>query len=166
MIEIPVEALRERLTYDADTGVLFWSRSPCNRVKAGAKAGHIGNHGYHVLCIMGKKILVHRIVWAMHYGEWPERDIDHRNHCTTDNRIDNLRLAGNQQNQFNRKINNNNKSGHKGVYWHKRDKVWCVSATYNQRKVHIGTYHAKEAAAKAYLAFAKVNHGEFFYAGE
>lgn len=47
----------------------------------------------------------HRLIWEEAYGPIPKgMQIDHINGVRTDNRLENLRLATNQQNSSNRKV--------------------------------------------------------------
>lgn len=39
---------------------------------------------------ISKNYRVHRVVWALHHGKWPEHTINHINGIKTDNRIENL----------------------------------------------------------------------------
>lgn len=63
----------------------------------------------------GKRYAVHRVVWAVVMGAWPTGDIDHINRDTTDNRIENLRLATPSLNARNKTKARNNTSGHNGI---------------------------------------------------
>ena len=82
---------------------------------------------YTYISIYGKRYPAHRLAWLYIYGEWPPDQIDHIDGEPSNNRLDNLRLATNSENQQNRKIASNNTSGAKGV---------CKIG--NRFKAHIG----------------------------
>ena len=128
-----IEMLHKLLVCDAKAGKLFWrDRTPdmfackkrlagdsCrawNAAWAGKEALHTLTHRYKHGSIFGYKYTAHRVIWAMHYGEWPDQ-VDHINHDKADNRIENLRTVTHSENARNRKLNKNNTSGHAGVTW-------------------------------------------------
>lgn len=78
---------------------------------------------YSATKIHGKHYCVHKLIYLWHIGEWPEQ-LDHINRDTSDNRIENLRLADSFQNMRNRNLFANNTSGCKGVSWNKHAKKW------------------------------------------
>lgn len=85
---------------------------------------------------------------------------DHINGNKLDNRQSNLRTATSIQNARNTtRPHKNNTSGHKGIYWHKRDKAWRVQLTVNYKKLFIGNYTELEEAIKARDAAYKKYHG-------
>jgi len=67
-----------------------------------------------------KRFKIHRLV-AEHYIPNPEnkREVDHINRNPMDNRVENLRWVTRVENEANKGINKNNKSGHKNVSWDK-----------------------------------------------
>jgi len=86
--------------------------------------------------------------------------IDHINGCGLDNRRANLRLATAAQNAWNSK-KRNSRSGYKGV-WFAADKgLWRASIVCHGRRMHLGYFTDKIAAAKAYDAGAIKYHKEF-----
>lgn len=84
----------------------------------------------------------------------PETHIDHINGDKLDNRRTNLRVATRSQNEQNRSgLNQNNRSGHRGVHWSKSEQKWKVQVTLD-RKVHcLGTFDDLEEAARSASAF-------------
>ncbi|MGE5438030.1 MAG: HNH endonuclease [Syntrophothermus sp.] len=74
----------------------------------------LNDSGYVITSVKRKNLRMHRIV--MNYSG--ELQIDHRNGIRHDNRKDNLRLATNQQNCFNKSV--------KGVYFDKSKQRWCA----------------------------------------
>jgi hypothetical protein len=105
----------------------------------------------------------HRIVYALHYGIDPgESQIDHINGNGADNRIENLRLATNQQNSRNRRIRSDNTSGHKGVSWSRSSKKWGAKTMIDRKQKHLGYFDSIEDASAAYEAAAQREFGEFY----
>lgn len=110
----------------------------------------------------GRKHLVHRIVYEMHFGQIPDgMQIDHIDGDKLNNRIENLRLATHSQNQHNRGAYSSNTSGMKGVYWHKSHEKWSSAIRIDGALKHLGLFDTKELAHIAYCEAAKRLHGEF-----
>jgi hypothetical protein len=86
--------------------------------------------------------------------------IDHINGDGLDNRRANLRLATVAQNAWNSK-KRNPRSGYKGI-WFAGDKgLWRAAIVCHGRRIHLGYFKDKIAAAKAYDAAARKYYGEF-----
>jgi hypothetical protein len=76
--------------------------------------------------------------------------IDHINHDTMDNRKNNLRVVGNNQNQQNLKgPKKNNESGFLGVHWHSHRGMWKGQVTVNRKRCHAGYFDCAIDAAVA-----------------
>ncbi|NDK37109.1 HNH endonuclease signature motif containing protein [Rhodovulum sulfidophilum] len=171
---VPVQVLRERLSYDAGTGLLFW-RMRANAIPgwntkyAGKQAfTHISKHGYCVtnLRVGGRSVTIsaHRAAWAIHYGEWPSGQIDHVNGVRTDNRLVNLRDVVNAENAMNMAMKANNTSGVNGVYRHRQTGKWCAQISAFGKTVGLGLFAEKEHALIARKAAERAlgyhpNHG-------
>lgn len=89
------------------------------------------------------------------------RLVDHKNGNALDNRKENLRVATKQQNNANRGLLINNKSGYKGVSWRQLSKRWCAFISVNNKSKFLGSFKIKEEAARAYDKAAKEHYGEF-----
>lgn len=155
--------LLESLSYDAETGK-FVRLVASSNAKVGSVAGSKNKQGYLVIWLFGKPYLAHRLAWFYVNGDWPAGQIDHVNMVRHDNRIANLRDSTRSQNGCNRPAPANNKTGHKGVHWHKRDKMYRATCTVNGKLVQIGYFKDVESAIAARTAFAEKHHGEFFRA--
>lgn len=107
-------------------------------------------------------MLAHRVAWAVHYGEWPEKDIDHINQDKGDNRICNLRLATDQENLRNIPKFSTNTSGYKGVSLIKKTGKWNARISTGSEYKSLGNFDTPEDANEAYIDAAKRYHGEFF----
>lgn len=149
-----IEYMHKRLRYEPETGKLFWR--DCEEMPkkwrtryAGREAFTAVSQGYRQGDIDGVKFWAHRVIWASHYGEWPSDQIDHINGVRDDNRISNLRVVTNQQNQRNASMQRNNTSGVCGVEWHKASGKWQASIRINGRRRHLGLFTALEDAAEA-----------------
>jgi HNH endonuclease/AP2 domain len=150
---IAVEDLRSLLRYEPETGKLLWHRRgrvSFDRRWAGLQAFTAKDtHGYLCGAICGERVLAHRVVWALTYGEWPQGEIDHINGDRTDNRIENLRLVSGAENQRNKKRYTRNKSGVAGVSWHASTGKWQAQINVAGRQVHLGIFDRIEDAAAA-----------------
>jgi HNH endonuclease len=88
--KLTAERLRERLHYDAETGV-FTRRVGSSNARAGDVAGSVHSTGYVRISIDGGKYTAHCLAWFYVHGVWPSDQIDHINRNRSDNRIANLR---------------------------------------------------------------------------
>jgi outer membrane protein assembly factor BamB len=153
------DKIRDRLSYDVNTGLLSWRINVSKNVKAGAKAGHIRKDGYSRLCVDRQFFLAHRVAWMLHYGSWPTSEIDHLNGERHDNRIANLRDVSksiNLQNQ--RKATSKNMTGFLGVSWHARTKCYAARININGTEKHLGYFKTAEKAHEAYLSKKRMVH--------
>lgn len=157
---LTAEYVKTLLDYDPETGIFVWKVSRRKRLQ-GVKAGRISNKGYVQISIDDKRYSAHRLAWLVYYGEFPNGWLDHINRNKSDNRISNLRIATNQQNQFNQGLPSNNTSGFKGVVWNKNQGKWNAAMTLNGKRHHLGTFETKEEASAAYEKFAKEKQGDF-----
>jgi len=134
--------------FDYKDGELYWKVKPSLGVNIGDKAGTINSGGYVQVRYQGVKRMVHRVIYEMFNSKIP-RELDHINRIKTDNRIENLREVTRSENNLNKSIQKNNKSGVKYVSWHKASKKWVVQ--YNKK--HFGCFsdfdQAKEVAVLA-----------------
>jgi hypothetical protein len=96
-------------------------------------------------------------------GRDPAGEIDHRDGNPFNNAWDNLRQATHSQNQCNRGVPANNKSGFKGVnqIQLKNSKKWWASIECEGKDYYLGCYTTPEAAASAYCEAAARLHGDF-----
>ena len=145
---IPIDELRQLLSYDAKTGCLYRLPKPStnrfnkqyNTCYAGNVTGDIQADGYLATSVKGKRIKNHRIAWALHFNEWPDRQIDHINHIRTDNRIENLRLADDASNRKNQSPPKDNTSGMVGVSWRKDRSCYAVYINSGGKRTRLGHY--------------------------
>lgn len=157
------ELLRE-LSYHPDTGI-FTARRSNGRRKAGVVAGVNTSNGYLAAMVKRKNYLMHRLAWLYMTGEWPKGQIDHVDGNKSNNAFLNLREATDSQNQYNRKKQNNNTSGFKGVSWHKKTGRFRAYINSNGKHISLGYYATADEAHMAYIKKAKEIAGGFHNAG-
>lgn len=151
----PVEYLRKRLRYEPDTGKLFWlDYEPMPtwwRTRYAGKEAFIveDSLGYRLGKVDDLLLRAHRVIWAMHHGEWPKNEIDHINGNPSDNRIANLRAATRSENEHNKSMRANNTSGVSGVTWDKRRGKWRTQVKTRGRYIHVGYFDDIQEAAQA-----------------
>ena len=137
--------IRERYTYDAETGTIR------HKGKDRPVIGAINNRGYLEMRVGARgnqqKILLHRMAWALYYGRWPTQ-IDHINGNPTDNRLCNLREVSRSENNANRQWpwKPNARTGLPGV---------CERRTFKRKKTSyaLGSIARKFAFSDKYEAF-------------
>jgi hypothetical protein len=165
------EGLRQLLTYEPETGKLFWKERPRemfpnDRVRntwntrfAGKEAlTNIGAQGYLRGAIYSQDALAHRVAWALHHGKWPQGQIDHINGVRTDNRICNLRDVSGLENNRNAKRSSTNTTGHVGVCRDQRRDKWFAQISLGNRSKFLGYFKKIEDAVEARKA-AEREHG-------
>ena len=142
--ELPsIRELTKLFSYDPNTGLLTRIRTNKTYTKPN-KAGYIVVH------IKGKQYRAHRIIWKMCKLEDPGNyTIDHIDNNRSNNRIENLRLATQTQQNYNfsRKP--------KGYRWDKQRNRFIVFITINGRYNYLGSYREEEDAIERFAEVYK-----------
>lgn len=150
-------------TFDYKDGHLFW-KIPRQKIRVGQQAGKKNHNGYiHIgfkINGIAKTFQEHRLIWMWHHG-FPPPYLDHIDGDPGNNKIENLRVATLTQNQQNRKLNENNTSGIKGVTFHKASKKWMAHITINKKPCYLGIFANKDDAAKVVNRARLEFHGEY-----
>ena len=159
----PLEELKEFLDYNPDTGIFTWIKKPRQGIRVGQVAGTMSSKGYIVIRFKRSKYLAHRLAYYMYHGVDPlEKLVDHEYGDGSNNKIKNLRLATNPQNQMNRvNLPSNNTSGVIGVHWEKARKKWRATIMLNGKRKNLGYFINKEDAIKARKEGAIKYFGDF-----
>lgn len=126
-------------------GVLYWKKSR-GKVKAGRKCGYIKQDGYRQIGIKKKIFYYHRVLWLMHFKEWPKGSLDHIDGNPLHNKIENLRVTTQAENLKNQARAKNNTSGISGVCFLKGPERWQAQI-FSDGKRYRKTFKHKEAAA-------------------
>lgn len=150
---ITAERLRDLLSYSPETGFFIYRTTRGNKI-AGSLAGSLCDGHIHIK-IDNVIYKAHRLAWLYMNGQWPAGEVDHENLFGSDNRWHNLRDATKSQNQANRGRNSNNRSGFKGVCFHKATGKWSAELTCGGRRMYLGLFATAREAHRAYLAKAK-----------
>lgn len=158
---ITQKELKKILDYNLETGVFVWKEKISDKIIIGKIAG-TNSHGYVAIAINKKKYRAHRLAWLYVYGYFPEQ-IDHINQIKNDNKISNLRIATNSQNQANTKIRKNNKTGYKGVSIHKKSNKFVAFIRLNGKTKNLGYFNTAIEASNTYKNLANQYFGEFKY---
>jgi len=157
--------LRYRFSVDAESGRVFY-RNPPNkgprRCSGDEVVGYPDRYGYlQIVTMFYQKrawLMKHRLVWFLHYNEWPEDQLDHVDGDKVNNAISNLRSCSRQKNSsYLNHMHKNNTSGYRGVYYEKKQRKWRARIKYHQKNIHLGLFNTPEEAHQAYLeAHAKL----------
>ena len=152
------ETLQELFEYRE--GNLYWKVVNSNRIKVGDKAGYVNKLGYTEVRINNKLYLLHRLIYAYHYGDFAG-NVDHKDNNTSNNNIDNLRSCTQSNNMCNAKKQSNNTSGNKGVTFCKQTGKWRGNITKEGIDYWLGRFNSKEEAIKAVEQARITIHKEF-----
>jgi len=152
--------IKRRFDYDAQNGRFIW-KEPLRNIKkvAGDIVGGQGHQRYASVFVLNHRFKVHRLIWLWHYGIYPSGDIDHVNGNTTDNRIENLRIATSAQNAANRL----RKSKHGTGVCASPDGKFAARITVpgTKERLYLGRFNTHSEAEAAYIGASAVLHGEF-----
>ena len=105
----------------------------------------------------GKVVRMHRLV--MNCPE--DKIVDHIDHKKNNNCKSNLRICTTAENNRNKSLSKNNKSGVHGVRWDKRSSKWKAEIIFNRKIIHLGYFKTIEEAAKARKEAEIKYFGEF-----
>jgi hypothetical protein len=104
------------------------------------------DNGYIHTTIEGQKVRLHRFILGLVTNDG--KVVDHKDGNRCNNKRDNLRLCTRSQNNINARKKSNNTSGFKGVTKYRNK--WNAKIEYGGKYEHLGIYHDKIEAAKAY----------------
>lgn len=163
--DLSANYVRRILDYDPATGRFVWKSrgdipAHLNRRFSGTSAGSPDDKGRIQIKICKANYYASRLAWLIMTGDWPERDIDHRNRNLFDNSWNNLRQATHAQNMQNRQVRRDSTSGLKGIKQAPSGR-WRVRISTAIGRIFLGTFDTKEEAAIAYKNAAAEHHGEF-----
>tara|TARA_Y100001973_G_scaffold95211_1_gene148299 strand:- start:115 stop:630 length:516 start_codon:yes stop_codon:yes gene_type:complete len=159
------------MTLDPLSGKVYWKARPEGNLKdrqwngrfAGKEVGGKTKEGYLRTTISwdGKMValLVHRIVWALGCGRWPEGDLDHKDQVKSNNAPGNLRPCTRSRNIANRTQVNSH--GYKGVGYDRRVGNYFARITSEGSTIYLGSAESAIVAARLYDAAAVRYFGEF-----
>lgn len=152
---ITIEELSTRVSYNHETGEFTWVHCnlcrPCWNSRFAGKKALCAPHsnGYLFGAIANQKLFAHRAAWALHYGYWPDGEIDHINHDKTDNRIVNLRVVQRAHNAMNLSKSKRNSSGVTGVFKHTQTGRWQAQIRIKRKSIHLGSFESFDDAVAA-----------------
>lgn len=155
---LTAQEAKQHLHYDQNTGEFIRAISG-GGVTAGSVAGRTGRDGYRRISVKNVEYVAHRLAWLIHYGSWPALQLDHINAVKSDNRIENLRLATNAQQNMH-KVGYSKDGLPKGVA--RNLKKFMAQITIDGKYKYLGTFDTAEQAHAAYCSVAREAHGEFF----
>ena len=110
----------------------------------------------------GNKVHAHRLVVCEKTYDI-NRQVDHINGNTLDNRKCNLRIVTSRQNGLNSSIRKDNTSGVTGVCWDKRRQQWLVRMHENKKAIYLGYFDNFEDAVIARRKGEEQYYGEHSY---
>jgi hypothetical protein len=147
---LSVEELKEAFDYDPETGRLVWKVRQSSNVPAGTRVGSPTRNGRLLVRLKLQQMYAHRLIWAMHYGEWPKENVSALNGDYTDLRITNFVELSNGLTAQKGGPRRASKSGLKGVSWDKSRGKWIATITRNYKLKNLGRFDTKEEARAAY----------------
>ena len=133
-----------------------WVKTPYwYKIKIKLQTNYSGYKLY-IVAVNDKRYILSRLVYKAHNPDWDITDssknnqIDHININSLDNRIENLRVLTNQQNQMNNKG--------KGYTWDKKNNKWKTRIKINGKEIFLGRFTEEADARQAYLNAKELYH--------
>ena len=122
-------------------------------------------YAYRLLQVEGqtKAIYMHRQIAGLDHGD--PREVDHDDGDGLNNVRTNLRVCTHAQNQHNRRVSSNSKSGVKGVFWCPSRRKWRAQITYDKKQKTLGSFSTLEEAHEFRCLATDMVHGVFAHYG-
>jgi len=146
--------------FDYKDGDLYWKVRTSIRITVGKKVGCKFKNNYIFTRINKKLIALHRVIFLYHHGYLPKL-IDHIDKNSLNNKIENLRPCTRSENALNSKRASNNKSGVKGVCWHKAAQKWHARINLKGKQYNFGFFEKLEDAENVVKKMRAEIHGNF-----
>jgi len=170
--KVTSEIALEFLSYNEETGNLIWKKRDrkwfnydrtCNAWNARFSGTIAGNtqpdssgKKYRRISIFHSVYLVHRVIYLMKTGFWPEHEIDHIDGNGCNNKWNNIRNVTSYENSKNSRLRNDNKSGTQGV--NRCRNKWQAEIQVKGEKVYLGQFFYFIIAC-AHRKQAEINYG-------
>lgn len=155
-----IERLKE--LFEVSPEGLLIRRVSVNKYLPGSICGSDRGDGYLGVSVDGVALKVHRVIFAIYNGKWPDKEIDHIDGDRANNRIENLRDVDRSQNLQNRiSASSVSTTGFLGVSpinagrWKGRFKY---RINVNGKRLFKGGFKTPEEAYSAYLVEKKKHH--------
>lgn len=154
-----IEEIKKYYQYCPETGQLFLVKARCNAdsQKVGKPIGSLGGPARRKTWVVkhkGKSYYISRIAWLLMTNTDPgPLLIDHKNRNPQDNRWNNLRVANETENNYNKIFVGYSKRNDNGLY--------RVRITLNKKRITIGNFKTEKEAKKVALKAQSVFYREF-----
>lgn len=142
--------------YEYRDGHLYYKVNRRPRM-AGDRVGSNDGTGYIKTEIYQQSMMVHRIIFAMHHGFFPQ-EVDHINRIRNDNRLENLRACNRRENTHNMPAFKS-RAGAKNVI--RKAGKWVAVVRINGKHRRFGAFDTIAEADAAARAARQQFHGEF-----
>lgn len=159
---LTVERMDEIFDVDPAKGSIIWRAPPFNHPDLmGKEAGTTNCYGYVQIRIDGRIYRRARLIWFYVHGTWPSKQVDHENLVKTDDRLENLREASSDQNQWNTSVRKNNLLKAKGIDWRPDKKRYRARVVCRGITTQVGYFRSLDEAIAARAQVVIKLHGEF-----
>lgn len=126
---------RPRNLFKTDKAFKIW-----NTRFAGKIACSKTQHGYYAISFNYKAYYSHRMVFLYTSGQDSALVVDHVDGNRGSNILTNLRMCNSSENQKNKRLLSNNKTGIHGVYWDNINTCWSVQIKESGKMKRIGRF--------------------------
>lgn len=154
----PQELLLKVFSYSEETGVLLWKINPSRSVMVEMRAGEGRKYRRGTVMLCGHNYMTACIIWKMVHNEEPET-VDHRDRGWSNDRLNNLRPATQQQNSCNRRVAVTSRSGVTGVM--PRGKKFVAYIRHHGKLLSLGTHETLDSAISARRQAEMMYQGSF-----
>tara|TARA_R110000868_G_scaffold54158_1_gene169539 strand:+ start:356 stop:859 length:504 start_codon:yes stop_codon:yes gene_type:complete len=155
---LTVDRLKQILSYDKESGFFTRISNGLYNAPIGHIAKYVDSRGYIRVRVDCVQYLAHRLAWFYINGQWPEKDIDHKDRNKINNSWSNLRSVTRTVNSQNRKNpNRNNSTGYLGVTKTIGGKFQSAISV-KGKSLYIGLFKDAEEAHNAYVEVKRKLH--------